>query len=258
MKKTFLAHAAAEGYNPSDTEVIYSLLGTMIIQNTDHTYSYGNGLTGVKTGGKSGRSSGLSTGNDALSLMSLYFNNFQVPQLLPISGQTSNQLLMAPGHAVPILSEANKVMAGVPQEVASDRYSRNNELGLINPRLPIYFGSNNITKDQLKNIGLDLTKGSQIVYLPQLSTGVINWALLTEVNNKLKAIYARDDFNQMTEAQKDQVLKHAFDNPSNDLQGVFYNPNTHQIEYTNTKAYITYYGLTSSANDLIGNDTATK
>lgn len=257
MKKTFIAHVAAEGYNPTDQNTIYSLLGTMIVENTTHTYSYGNGVNG----GRSGRagSSSYSTGNTPISIGALYFNNISQMRLMPISGQKSNQYLMVPGYDVPILEDIDKsVPASKEQELASSRYSDNRRLGLINTSLPVYFGSNPVTLEQLEGIGIDLVKGSQLVYLPQTRDGRINWALLREVNNLLKAVYQREDFAQMNQAQQDQVLSRLVDNPSNDLQGVTYNTQTHQIEYANTKAYITYYGLTSSANDVIGRDTANK
>ena len=259
MKRTFRAHVAAEGYNPSDPEKMYNLLGSMIMEHTSHTTSYDSGLSG---GGGSGRGRGRGyddgvLGDKEISLMSEYFGNFSKPINVPLSGRESNQYLSVPGYSVSILKSDGKLLDGsITQETAADRYRINRNLGLINTQAQAYFGSNPITLEQMKDIGLDLDKGSYVVYLPQTNEGQINWKLIQEVNNLLKATYEDPRFSQLSPEQKSWVLKNLVDDPSYDLQGVIYNERTGAIEYTNTKAYVTYYGLTSSANDNIGRDTA--
>lgn len=259
MKRTFRAHVAAEGYNPSDPETMYNLLGAMLMEHTSHTTSYDSGLSG---GGGRGGGRGYGgydgiLGDKEISLMSEYFGNYSKPVSVPLSGRESNQYLSVPGYSVSILKGDGKLMDGsVTQETAADRYRINRNLGLINTQAQAYFGSNPISLDQMKDIGLDLDKGSYVVYLPQTREGQINWRLIEEVNNLLKATYADPRFSQLSPEQKSRVLKSLVDDPAYDLQGVIYNERTGAIEYTNTKAYVTYYGLTSSANDNIGRDTA--
>lgn len=251
MKQTFLAHAAAEGYDPSDINTIYSLLGTMIAQHTNHTYTTGYGVSGAKNGRSgSGNGSG-SGGNYTLNLSSEYTQNLSKPRKFLFSGQDSNQLLYLPGYNVPILKNENTPTDN-KKELASTRLQINNNLGLINDSLPIYFGSNQITKEQLTDIGLDLTKGSEIVYLPQTKAGEINWKLIDYVNKLTKEVQKKD----LSKDQLDSVWVYLLDKPDANIQGVRYNTNTHKIEFENTKPYIVYYGITSSSNDNIGSNTA--
>ena len=249
MKQTFLAHAAAEGYDPSDINTIYSLLGTMIAQHTNHTYTTGYGVNGAKSGRSGLRNS--SGGNYTLNLASEYIQNIAKPREFLLSGQESNQLLHLPGYDVPILKNINEPTDN-KKELASTRMQINNNLGLINNSLPIYFGSNQITQEQLNDIGLDLTKGSQIVFLPQTKDGKINWKLMDHVEKLLKEVHSR----KLSEDEIDSIWVRLLDNPNNDLLGVRYNTIDHKIEFENAKPYVTYYGITSSSNDNIGSSTA--
>ena len=176
MKRTFRAHVAAEGYDPSDPETLYNLLGAMLMEHTSHTTSYDSGLSGG--GGRGGRGYGGYEGilgDKEISLMSEYFGNYSKPVSVPLSGRESNQYLSVPGYSVSILKGDGKLMDGsVTQETAADRYRINRNLGLINTQAQAYFGSNPISLDQMKDIGLDLDKGSYVVYLPQTREGQIN------------------------------------------------------------------------------------
>lgn len=251
MKQTFLAHAAAEGYDPSDINTIYSLLGTMIAQHTNHTYTTGYGVSGAKNGRYGSGNGSSSGGNYTLNLSSEYTQNLSKPRKFLLSGQDSNQLLYLPGYSVSILKDKDTPTDNT-KELASTRRQINSNLGLINNSLPIYFGSNRVTPEQLNDIGLDLNKGSEIVFLPQTNDGKINWKLIEHVGKLLKEVHSRN----FSEDQIDSIWVKLLDDPNNDLQGVTYNTINHEIEFTNTKPYITYYGITSSSNDNIGLDTA--